>query len=163
MSGGKGNLAGIEARGAGENRHPQAARWATTGSSAITLRCQQGPIRVRCRRTYIRKQTLANCERYITQELKDLEDYDSAAPRTASAALEYEYFYQSCEPSICREQAARVQAVLPRRWRRLDVLCSLAAGGRRSTGYVTAPTVDLAGEIHITRGPPSRGGADAEG
>ena len=41
--------------------------------------------------TYIRKQTLVNGERYITQELKDLEhDILSASDRVS--ALEYELF-----------------------------------------------------------------------
>ena len=40
---------------------------------------------------YIRKQTLANCERYITQELKELENTIlSASDRVVS--LEYDLF-----------------------------------------------------------------------
>ena len=41
--------------------------------------------------TYIRKQTLTNCERYITQELKDLEGKVLGA-KDRSVALEYEVF-----------------------------------------------------------------------
>ena len=41
--------------------------------------------------TYIRKQTLANCERYITQELKDMEATILGA-RDKVCALEYEIF-----------------------------------------------------------------------
>ena len=41
--------------------------------------------------TYIRKQTLTNCERYITQELKDLEGKIIGA-KDRSVSLEYEVF-----------------------------------------------------------------------
>lgn len=43
--------------------------------------------------TYIRKQTLANCERYITQELKELESKVLGA-QERSVKLEYEIFCQ---------------------------------------------------------------------
>jgi DNA mismatch repair protein MutS len=43
--------------------------------------------------SYIRKQTLANCERYITEELKNLEDTVLGAQQRL-ADLEYELFVQ---------------------------------------------------------------------
>ena len=43
--------------------------------------------------TYIRKQTLSNCERYITEELKDLEDTILGA-QDKLFKLEYELFIQ---------------------------------------------------------------------
>ena len=55
---------------------------------------------------YIRKQTLTNCERYITQELKDLEDQVLGAKERLTA-LEYQIFTQLRE--FLAAQAARVQ------------------------------------------------------
>ncbi|MBE6548589.1 MAG: DNA mismatch repair protein MutS, partial [Ruminococcaceae bacterium] len=55
---------------------------------------------------YIRKQTLANCERYITQELKDMESRVLSASDKL-CALEYDLF---CEVrSIVAENSARLQ------------------------------------------------------
>ena len=72
---------------------------------------------------YIRKQTLANCERYITQELKELENQVLTA-KDRLTALEYQIF-TSLREELAR-QAARVQesasAVAA-----ADTLCSLAA------------------------------------
>ncbi len=42
--------------------------------------------------TYIRKQTLTNCERYITQDLKDVEGRILGAKKDRSVALEYNLF-----------------------------------------------------------------------
>ena len=47
--------------------------------------------------TYIRKQTLVNGERYITQELKDLE-HDILSASDRDAALEYELFTRCARP-----------------------------------------------------------------
>ena len=44
---------------------------------------------------YIRKQTLANCERYITQELKELENQVLTA-KDRLTALEYQIFTCLC-------------------------------------------------------------------
>ena len=55
---------------------------------------------------YIRKQTLANCERYITQELKELENQVLTA-KDRLTALEYQIFTQLRE--CLAKQAARVQ------------------------------------------------------
>ena len=96
--------------------------------------------------TYIRKQTLANCERYITQELKELEATILGA-KDRITSLEYEIFTRL--RGFVAEHAPRVQntcsAVAA-----ADVLCSLAEAAS-SYGY-TRPVVDLSDEIHITDG-----------
>lgn len=95
---------------------------------------------------YIRKQTLTNCERYITQELKDLEDQVLGAKERLTA-LEYQIFTQLRE--FLAEQAARVQrsaaAVA-----QADVLCSLASVAAQR-GYCR-PEITLDREISITDG-----------
>ncbi len=95
---------------------------------------------------YIRKQTLANCERYITQELKELEATILGA-KDHSTALEYEIFTQI--RGIVANHAPRIQAscaVVAT----LDVLCSLADAAVENS-YVR-PEVDLSDEIRITEG-----------
>ena len=95
---------------------------------------------------YIRKQTLANCERYITQELKDLENQVLTA-KDRLTALEYQIFTQLRE--YLAQQAARVQqsaaAVAA-----ADALCSLAAVAVQR-GYCR-PEITLSREISITDG-----------
>lgn len=71
---------------------------------------------------YIRKQTLANCERYITEELKEIESKVLGA-QERSISLEYEIFCQvrkkvSAQHNRIQSTAQAVAAV--------DVLCSLA-------------------------------------
>lgn len=72
---------------------------------------------------YIRKQTLANCERFITQELKELESTILTASDRV-VALEFELFTR------LREQVAgemgRIQAAAAV-IAELDTLCSFAA------------------------------------
>ena len=95
---------------------------------------------------YVRKQTLANCERYITQELKELEDQVLTA-KDRLTALEYQIFTQLREHLAA--QAARVQlsagAVAA-----ADTLCSLATVAIQR-GYCR-PEIALNGEISITDG-----------
>ena len=95
---------------------------------------------------YIRKQTLANCERYITQELKDLENQVLTA-KDRLTALEYQIFTRLRE--TLAQQAARVQqsaaAVAA-----ADALCSLAAVAVQR-GYCR-PEITLGREISITDG-----------
>ena len=95
---------------------------------------------------YIRKQTLANCERYITQELKELENQVLTA-KDRLTALEYQIFSQLREHLA--QQAARVQltagAVAA-----ADALCSLAAVAVQR-GYCR-PEITLGREIAITDG-----------
>ena len=71
---------------------------------------------------YIRKQTLANCERYITDELKQLESTIlSASDR--DAALEYELFRDICQK--LSEDLPRIQQS-GAKLAELDMYCSLA-------------------------------------
>ena len=95
---------------------------------------------------YIRKQTLANCERYITQELKELENQVLTAKERLTA-LEYQIFTRLREHLAM--QAARVQtsaaAVAA-----ADALCSLAAVAAKQ-GYCR-PEITLGNEISITDG-----------
>jgi len=95
---------------------------------------------------YIRKQTLANCERYITQELKELENQVLTA-KDRLTALEYQIFTQLREHLA--KQAARVQqsaaAVAA-----ADALCSLAAVAVQR-GYCR-PEITLGQEISIQDG-----------
>ena len=77
--------------------------------------------------TYIRKQTLANCERYITSELKDMESTILGA-KDKVCALEYEIFNRI--RAFVSERSERVQhtaALLSE----LDVYCSLATVASR--------------------------------
>ncbi len=95
---------------------------------------------------YIRKQTLANCERYITQELKELEDQVLGA-KDRLTALEYQIFTQLRE--FLARQAARVQqtgAAIAA----TDVLCALASVAVQR-GYCR-PEMTLGSEISITDG-----------
>ena len=72
---------------------------------------------------YVRKQTLANCERYITQELKELENQVLTA-KDRLTALEYQIFSQLRE--FLAQQAARVQQTAAA-VAAADTLSSLAA------------------------------------
>lgn len=96
--------------------------------------------------TYIRKQTLVNGERYITQELKDLEhDILSAADRVS--ALEYELF------STLREQIAAQVARIQRSAAavaEIDTLCSFAAVAVKNN--YCHPVVDESGVLEIHDG-----------
>ena len=96
--------------------------------------------------TYIRKQTLANCERYITQELKDLENQVLTA-KDRLTALEYQIFTRLREHLA--QQAARVQ-LTAQAVAAADVLCSLAAVAVQR-GYCR-PEITLGREISITDG-----------
>ena len=95
---------------------------------------------------YIRKQTLANCERYITQELKDLETQVLTA-KDRLTALEYQIFTELRE--CLAQQAARVQ-VTAAAVATADTLCSLAAVAVQR-GYCR-PEITLGSEISITDG-----------
>ena len=102
--------------------------------------------------TYIRKQTLVNGERYITQELKDLE-HDILSASDRDAALEYELFTR-LRQTLC-DAVTRVQgaaAVVAE----LDCLCSLAAVAVKNN--YCCPVVDESGVIGNSRRPPPGGG-----
>ena len=95
---------------------------------------------------YIRKQTLSNCERYITQELKDLE---STILGAADRICSYEYdLFQQIRAHIA-ENSARIQkaaALLAT----ADVYLSLATVATRNQ-YVR-PEVDTSDIIDIRDG-----------
>ncbi len=95
---------------------------------------------------YIRKQTLANCERYITQELKELENQVLTA-KDRLTALEYQIFTSLREHLA--QQAARVQLTAAA-VAAADTLCSLAAVAVQR-GYCR-PEITLGREITITDG-----------
>lgn len=96
--------------------------------------------------TYIRKQTLVNCERFITQELKELEGTILNA-KEQSVAMEYSLY---CE---LREQlasnAARTQSTA-QAIAALDTLLSLATVA--CANCYCRPEVDHGTEIHIEAG-----------
>lgn len=96
--------------------------------------------------TYIRKQTLTNCERYITQELKDLEGKILGA-KDREIALEYEVFC-GIRNTVAGEierfhKTAKALATL-------DVLASLAEVAVNNN-YV-CPTINSEGIIDIKDG-----------
>ena len=95
---------------------------------------------------YIRKQTLTNCERYITPELKELEDQVLGA-KDRLVALEYQIFCQLRDHLAM--QSARVQtsatAVAT-----ADALCSLATAAVKHN--YCRPQIVLGDEISITDG-----------
>ncbi len=95
---------------------------------------------------YIRKQTLANCERYITQELKELESKVLGAQERI-VKLEYEIFCQIRKAVAAEfnriQSTANAVAVT-------DVLCSFA-NVAVSNGYV-CPTMIDGTSISITDG-----------
>ncbi|MBO5952802.1 MAG: DNA mismatch repair protein MutS, partial [Oscillospiraceae bacterium] len=95
---------------------------------------------------YIRKQTLANCERYITPELKELEEQVLTA-KDRLTALEYQLFTELRE--MLSQQAARVQTTAAA-VAAADALCSLAAVAVQK-GYCR-PEITLGSEISISDG-----------
>jgi DNA mismatch repair protein MutS len=90
---------------------------------------------------YIRKQTLTNCERFITPELKELEGRILGA-HDKSVQLEYELF-----DSVRKQTAAQMERVqrTAQAVARLDVLLSFAQVSV-DRGYVR-PVVNLSGKI----------------
>lgn len=96
--------------------------------------------------SYIRKQTLTNCERFITQELKELEGKIIGA-KDRSTALEYEVF---CDVrSAVAQQVQRLQKTA-RAIAALDVLASLAQTAVNNN-YV-CPVITNDGVIEIKDG-----------
>ncbi len=95
---------------------------------------------------YIRKQTLANCERYVTEELKKVENEILGAEEKV-VNLEYEAFCtirDEIESQITRVQkTASIVSVL-------DVLASLATVAYEMN--YTMPIVDNSGMIDIKEG-----------
>ena len=95
---------------------------------------------------YIRRQTLTNNERYITPELKELEDQVLNA-KDRLTALEYQIFTELREYHA--QQAARVQLTAAA-VAAADTLCSLATVAVQR-GYCR-PEMTLGTEISITDG-----------
>ncbi|MEG1999864.1 MAG: DNA mismatch repair protein MutS [Evtepia sp.] len=96
--------------------------------------------------SYIRKQTLSNCERYITQELKDLE-HTILSAKDRLTDLEYQLF------CTLREQAAtavtRIQGTAAA-IAQLDVLTCFAAVA--VANHYCMPEVDLSDHLDIREG-----------
>lgn len=96
--------------------------------------------------TYIRKQTLTNCERYITQELKELEGRILGA-KDRAVALEYDVFC-SVREKIARE-VHRVQKTA-KALAALDTLAGLAETA--VTNNYVCPQISSGGSIEIKDG-----------
>ncbi len=93
--------------------------------------------------TYIRRQTLVGAERFVTQELKDMESRVIGA-KERDTALEYEIFCKLREFLLESIQRIRTTAAA---LAELDVYCSLAAVAREY-GY-TRPEVDESDAITL--------------
>ena len=106
--------------------------------------------------SYIRKQTLTTGERYITQELKELENKILGAHERL-IALEHRLFNELLE-SI-GAQLDRIQRTA-NAVAELDVLAALAQVAAENN--YCRPTVDESDQLTIVRAAPC-GGADAEG
>ncbi|MCL2080944.1 MAG: DNA mismatch repair protein MutS [Oscillospiraceae bacterium] len=95
---------------------------------------------------YIRKQTIANGERYITNSLKDMESTILSAQERLNK-LESDLFDDLLHQII--EGVGRFRGT-SRAIARLDVLLSHAEAAER--GRYTRPVVDLSGKLEITEG-----------
>ncbi len=144
MSGGKGTLSAIETAEREKTGIPKlkVGYNRVFGYYIEISRSYQGQVP----EGYIRKQTLANCERYITQELKELESTILGA-KDRITALEYEIFTRL--RGTVADNAPRIQAAC-NVVATVDVLCALAEVA--TTYHYVQPEVDLSGEIHIVEG-----------
>ena len=95
---------------------------------------------------YIRKQTLANAERYITQELKELESKVLGAQERI-VRLEFEIFSGIRSQIAAQLERVRITA---RAVANLDALCSLSYTAVNNN--YTRPVVDTSDEIIIENG-----------
>ena len=95
---------------------------------------------------YIRKQTLAGCERYITPELKELEEQVLSAKERLTA-LEYQLFTQLREQLA--GQSARIQ-ITAAAVATADALCSLATVAAQN--HYCRPEMTLDSRLQITDG-----------
>ncbi len=96
---------------------------------------------------YIRKQTLVNAERYVTPELKDLEEQILAAEEQ-QLRLEIEHFRRVRE-LVARESARLLLAA--KSVARLDVLATFAEVAARNR-YTRPDVSELGGAIRISEG-----------
>ena len=95
---------------------------------------------------YIRKQTLANCERFITQELKELET-ELLSAKDNLTSLEFKLFEElrsKIAATVGRIQATAISIA------ELDVLCSLAETA--AANNYCMPEIDASGIIDIIDG-----------
>ena len=95
---------------------------------------------------YIRKQTLANCERFITEELKKLET-ELLTAKDRLCSLEYRLFDDLREDVASRFERIQATAAAVAE---LDAVCSFAETAVRN-GYCM-PEIDLPGVIDIRDG-----------
>lgn len=144
MNGGKGSLSAIEAA----EKEKTGIKNLRVGFNRVfgyyieVAKSQTGMVP----QDYIRKQTLANCERYITQELKELESTILTA-KDRITALEYDLFTElrqqlAAEAGRVLQSSHAVGAV--------DTLCCFAHVAVKNR-YVR-PEIDLSGEIDIREG-----------
>ena len=144
QSGGKGMLTQIEAR----EKEKTGIRNLRVGYNRVFgyyIEVAKGQLNL-VPDTYIRKQTLSTGERYITEELKELESTILTA-KDRIVALEYDLFVELRQHVAA--EAARVrqtaQAIA-----QLDVLCSYAAVAVHN--HYCKPEVDLGNIVSITAG-----------
>jgi len=95
---------------------------------------------------YVRKQTLTNCERYVTQELKEMEETILGA-ESKIIELEYQIFTGIREKIASQVGRTKQTAAC---LAELDVLCSLAETADREN--YCRPEVNNEGTIHIVGG-----------
>ena len=95
---------------------------------------------------YIRKQTLTNCERYITEELKQIEE------KILTAKDKIELLEQKIYSSIIDQIASQIERIqqTARAIAQLDVFVSLARVALLNS--YTRPVVDISGVIDIRDG-----------
>ena len=144
VSGGKGTLARIEA----EEKEKTGIKNLRVGYNRVFgyyIEVAKGQVDL-VPESYIRKQTLANGERYITPELKELESTILTA-KDRIAALEYDLFTQLREHLAL--QAERVQRTA-RAVACLDVLANFAELAVRQN--YCKPEVDVSEDIVIREG-----------
>ncbi len=95
---------------------------------------------------YIRKQTLANCERFITQELKEME-HTILSAQDRLTALEYQLFNQLKEAAALEVAAIQKTAAAVAQ---VDVITSFAAAAVENNYCM--PQVDLSDKLEIREG-----------
>ena len=137
-------------------RASRRSKSATTTSSATTSRCAT-PTRRRCPPTWIRKQTLTNAERYITEELKEYEEKILGAEE--KMLVIEQRIYAELMADICAV-AAPYCCATPRPWR-ASTACSPFARIACERRYVR-PVLDEGSRIDIrARAAPGHRDADA--
>ena len=144
LSGGKGFIAELEAR----EKEKTGIRTLRVGYNKVFGYYIEvsNSFRDQVPEDYIRKQTLVNGERFITQELKDLE-HEVLTASDRDAALEYDLF--TALRTHIAAQVARVQLAASL-IAQLDTLCALAETAAQHN--YCRPTVDESGMIQIHDG-----------